>query len=121
MQHQPMRKPLETERGGSMGGVFYRVADYQNAANSIGYSFRYYATAMNKHEDIRLLSINDVEPTPENIRNGSYPFTVDVYTVTNGEPTGNVKDLVDWFSSPQGQQLIEDTGYVSLTQDAKTE
>lgn len=116
MKDTTMKRPLETEHGGSMGGVFHRVADYRNAENAIGYSFRYYATAMNKHTDIRLLSIDGIAPTVENIRNGSYPFTVDVYIVTAGEPTNETKAMTDWFLSPQGQQLIEDVGYIPIAQ-----
>ncbi len=60
------------------------MADYQNTQPSIGYTFRYYATQMNKNisKNIKLLAVNDISPTIENIRNGSYPYIVDVYMVT---------------------------------------
>ncbi|MDR3213257.1 MAG: substrate-binding domain-containing protein, partial [Azoarcus sp.] len=69
MRGMPMRKPLKAERYGDMGGILRDVADYRNYANAIGYSFRFYATAMNTVPDVALLSVNGVAPTPENIRN----------------------------------------------------
>ena len=58
--------------------------------------------------------IHGVEPSIENIQNGRYPFIGDFYAVTNGEPKGNSKLLIDWILSPQGQEIIEKTGYTPL-------
>ena len=63
-------------------------------------------------EPVKFLSVNGVAPTVENIRNGSYPFTEDVFVVTAGTPNPHVHELIDWLLSPQGQELIEKTGYV---------
>lgn len=116
MMYQPMRKPRQTENVSGMGGINYGVANYTNYPNALGYSFRFYTTQMNQHPDIRLLSVDGIAPTPENIRNGSYPFTVDVYAVTSVNPTDNTRKLLNWMLSEQGQQLIDDVGYVSLLQ-----
>lgn len=78
---------------------------------AIGYSYRFYATTMYANPDAKLLKINGVEPSTANIQNGSYPFIGDFYAVTNGEPDGNTKLLIDWILSPQGQEIIEKTGY----------
>ncbi len=112
MQGLRMREPLESEQVRGMGGLVRRVANYQNLTNALGYSFRYYASQMDNLEDLRLLSVEGVAPSKENIRNGSYPFTVDVYMVTTDAPSANTQALIDWFLSPQGQKLIEDVGYV---------
>ena len=82
---------------------------------AIGYSYRYYATTMYANPDAKLLSVNGVEPSLENIQNGSYPFVSDFYAITNGEPAGNSKLLIEWILSPQGQGIIEKTGYVPIT------
>ena len=81
---------------------------------AIGYSYRYYAVTMYPNPDAKLLKVNGVEPSMENIQNGSYPFTADFYAVTNGEPQGNSKLLIDWILSRQGQEIIERTGYIPL-------
>ena len=41
-------------------------------------------------------------------------LTVDVFTVTAGTTNPHVQDLIDWLLSPQGQELIEKTGYVGV-------
>ena len=63
---------------------------------------------------VKLLSVNGIAPTPENIRNGSYPFTTDIFAVTAGASNPHVRSLIDWLLSPQGQELVEKTGYVGI-------
>ncbi|QIK13934.1 phosphate ABC transporter substrate-binding protein [Leclercia sp. 29361] len=112
MQGLEMRRPMQSEQVSGMGGLVRRVANYQNVTNALGYSFRYYASQMDKKEGLRLLSVDGVAPTLENIRNGSYPFTVDAYMVTIDPPSARTQALIDWFLGPQGQKLVEDVGYV---------
>ncbi|MDR2244500.1 MAG: substrate-binding domain-containing protein [Burkholderiales bacterium] len=114
MGETPMRKPLEAEYHSGMGGLIRGVADYRNMDHAIGYSFRYYATVMHSIPGLRLLSIGGIAPTVENIRNGTYPFTDDIYMVTARPLSENARKLHDWFLSDEGQQLIEEVGYVSL-------
>ena len=45
---------------------------------------------------------------------GSYPISRALYYYTNGTPKGAVKDFMDFVLSPEGQKLIEDTGYVPI-------
>ena len=62
---------------------------------------------------VRLLSIDGVEPTVENIRSGAYPHVTTLYAVTRkGEDNPNVQILLDWLVSEQGQRLVEASGYV---------
>lgn len=112
MGDKPLPAPLREEYAAGMGGVINRVATYRNYSSAIGYSFRYFATGMNPNENIKLLAVNGIEPTVENIRNGTYPFTIDVYAVTAGSTNENTKKLIDWILSEQGQSFIEICGYV---------
>lgn len=82
MRDTPMMPAREARTATVMGDVIDVVAEYQNTQGAIGYTFRYYATQMKASNDIKLLAINGVAPTVENIRNGTYPYTVDVYMVT---------------------------------------
>jgi phosphate transport system substrate-binding protein len=112
-----MIKP-ETELNHSTMGMMLRsVAQYSNNENALGYSFRFYATVMNPQDGLRLLNVNNIAPTPENIANESYPFIVNVYAITTekGLENPNTLALIDWLTSPQGQRLIEQTGYISIT------
>jgi phosphate transport system substrate-binding protein len=114
MGDTPMATPLMEEVAAGMSGVIDQVAGYRNYSGAIGYSFRWYATEMDPNPRIKLLAIDGVAPTPENIRNGSYPFTVDVNIVTAGSTNPHLEALIDWTLSPQGQKLIEDVGYVGI-------
>ncbi|MEK4386887.1 substrate-binding domain-containing protein [Solibacillus sp. FSL W7-1464] len=108
-----MEAPTEDIATG-MGGIINEVSQYKNYKNAIGYTFRYYSNEMVKNKEIKLLEIGGVAPTRETIRNNSYPIASEFYIVTAGEPTGNVKKLVDWVLSEEGQALVEKAGYVSL-------
>ena|GEM_PF-2614783 len=65
-------------------------------------------------QPVKLLAVNGIVPNEENIRNGTYPFTVDIYAVTAGSPNPHVQELIAWMLSPQGQELIERTGYIGV-------
>ena len=80
----------------------------------LGYSYRYFAQSMYPNPDTKLLSVDGHAPTDENIMNGNYPFVAEVYAVTNGRPEGAVAELIEWILSPQGQYLVEQTGYAPI-------
>ena len=98
-----------------MGGIISRTASYANYPNAIGYTFRFYAGSMVGNDGIKLLSVDGVAPGMETIRNGEYPLTAEFYAVTRADETNpNVRRLVGWILSEQGQSLIEKTGYNPL-------
>ncbi|MFJ7734970.1 PstS family phosphate ABC transporter substrate-binding protein [Lysinibacillus sp. NPDC097287] len=108
-----MEAPAEDIATG-MGGIIHEVSQYRNYKNAIGYTFRYYSTEMVGNEEIKLLSIDGVAPTKENIRNGTYPLTSEFYAVTAGTENPNVQAFIDWIVSPEGQALVEKVGYVPV-------
>ena len=114
MKNVRMISPQETEVASMMEGMIKVVAEYRNTNNAIGYTFRYYATQMNADKNIKLLAINGIAPTAENIRNGKYPYIIDAFMVTRENTTSETQKLVEWFLTPQGQSLVEDVGYVPL-------
>ncbi len=114
MKNVRMISPQETEVASVMEGMINVVAEYRNTNNSIGYTFRYYATQMNADKNIKFLAINGIAPTTENIRNGKYPYIIDAFMVTRENIMSETQKLVDWFLIPQGQQLVQDVGYVPL-------
>ncbi len=114
MKNVRMISPQETEVASMMEGMIKVVAEYRNTNNAIGYTFRYYATQMNADKNIKLLAINGIAPTAENIRNGKYPYIVDAFMVTRENMTSETQKLVEWFLTPQGQSLVEDVGYVPM-------
>ncbi|MGE4273782.1 MAG: PstS family phosphate ABC transporter substrate-binding protein [Desulfitobacterium sp.] len=115
MKGLKMVEPTRESYAGGMGEIISRVADYKNAKNSIGYSFLYYSSEMVKNNQIKYIAVNGVLPTPETVRNASYPFTVPVYAVTLKSNTNeNNQKLIQWILSAEGQNLVEKTGYISV-------
>jgi phosphate transport system substrate-binding protein len=53
-----------------------------------------------------------VEPTIENIEDGTYPIARELFMFTRGEPTGLAAEYLSFISSPEGQQIIRDAGFV---------
>ncbi len=94
MKNVRMISPQETEAS-VMEGMINVVAEYRNTKNAIGYTFRYYATQMNADKNIKLLAINGISPTAENIRNGKYPYIVDAFMVTRENTTSETQN---WWS-----------------------
>lgn len=114
MDGTPLPEPLREEYQHSMGGIIVKVADYRNYENSLGYSFRFYVTSMFPSDGVKMIAVDGVEPTLENIRSGAYPFIDELCIVTDETRSENVRKLVDWCLSPQGQDVIERVGYVSI-------
>ena len=110
---QLMRPPLNDVVGG-MGAIIDRTAEYKNFDNAIGYTFLFFAVGMKKNDDIRLLSIDGVYPNRSTIESGEYPFTGDFYAITTDTKNENVPAFIEWILSPQGQSLVEKTGYTPL-------
>ena len=68
-----------------------------------------------QNPDIKMISVDGVEPTVENIKNGLYSITTNLYAVTyENNPNENVEKLIDWVLSDEGQSIIEQTGYVGI-------
>lgn len=113
MEDTPLMEPLKEDRLGGMGGIISDTADYRNHPGALGFSFRYYATELVRENKIKLLEIDGVAPTVENIRSGAYPFVETAYAITVRPRVGNVGKFIDFLVSPAGRDLIEKTGYVA--------
>lgn len=115
MGDTPIMKPLKEDVPEGMGGIIEQVADYRNYDNSIGFSFRFFATGMKENTNIKLLAINGIEPSPENIASSKYPFTALLYAITvKDNPKQTLQPFLKWMQGPQGQELVEEIGYIKV-------
>ena len=114
MGDTPLMMPPRDRVVDAMAGILQRVSNYKNHRNSLGFSFLYYSTEMVAQNDIKLLKIDGVAPTRESVDNGTYPLIYNFYAVTTGERSENEKLLIDWILSPEGQQLVERSGYTAI-------
>ena len=115
MGDTPLMEPEKKEIVGGMGGIIEQVADYKSKSGSIGFSFRYYVEGIIQNPDIKLIAVDGIAPTVENIKNETYPIVAPVYAVTyKDNPNPNVATLVEWMLSDEAQYIIEQTGYVGV-------
>ena len=115
MGDTPLMEPEMDTRISDMMGITTSVAQFRSSTASIGFSFRYYMEALVANPDLKLLAIDGIAPTKENIANGTYPLTNYLYAVSwAGNENENVQKLLDWILSPEGQYIISETGYVPI-------
>jgi phosphate transport system substrate-binding protein len=82
---------------------------------AIGYSGMGYHT-----DDVKWLKVvgkdggEGAEPSVESVLNHTYPIARPLLIYTLGEPTGAVKEYLDWMRSETGQKILADLGYIPL-------
>ncbi len=82
---------------------------------SIGFSFRYYVEGIVENGAVKMISVNGVYPNKENIKNGSYPIASEFYAVYNkANANENIQKLIDFILSEDGQNIVEQSGYVKI-------
>ena len=82
---------------------------------SIGFSFRYYLDDMVDNSDVRMLSVNGIYPSRDNIRTRTYPIIAQFYAIYRADNENeNIPRLIEWLLSGEGQALIEACGYTSI-------
>ena len=57
-------------------------------------------------ETVKALKIEGVEPTPDSVRKGDYPISRPFLFLTKEEPTGLVKEFINFCLSAEGQEIV---------------
>ena len=65
-------------------------------------------------DDAPAVKLDGVEPTFENVADGSYPLFRELYFYTNGEPEGATAEFIDFVMSERGQEIVEEAGFVPV-------
>ena len=82
---------------------------------AIGFSFRYYLDDMVDNSGVKMLSVNGVYPSRDNIRARTYPIIAQFYAIYRADNENeNIPRLIDWILSEEGQALIEACGYTAI-------
>lgn len=83
--------------------------------SAIGFSFRYYVESLVANGKVKMLGLNGVYPNKENIKNRSYPIIGEIYAVYDkNNKNENIAKILEWILSAQGQEIIEQSGYVGI-------
>ncbi|HXF48372.1 MAG TPA: phosphate ABC transporter substrate-binding protein [Verrucomicrobiae bacterium] len=79
--------------------------------NGIGYGGAAYAKGIKECALAEKAGAPAYGPTLENVQSGKYPLARDLYWYFRTKPAGDVKKLVDWVLSPEGQKVVSEVGY----------
>lgn len=95
--------------------IEYTRADYVNYENALGYTLLPHAWELVENGEAKLLEIDGVPAVWENFMDGSYPYMVDIYAVTEYyDKNENVTCMLQWLTSEEGQTWIAEAGYFPL-------
>ena len=77
--------------------------------NAIGY-----ISLASLNGDVKAVTINGVAPTEKTVSDQTYKIVRPFIFLTKGEPTGIVKDFIDFTMSPEGQSIVKKSGAVPM-------
>jgi phosphate transport system substrate-binding protein len=92
------------------------IAELRQNPNAIGYDGLGYVP-----KDLKVIAVAKEEgdpyvlPSIATVNDKSYPIARDLYMYTNGEPTGVVKEYLDWILSPEAQEIVAKLGFVPIS------
>jgi phosphate transport system substrate-binding protein len=77
--------------------------------NGIGYGGAAYAKGI---KELKVKAgAEEIAPSQENIQSGKYPLSRNLFFYVRGEPSGAVKQFIDFALSAEGQQIVTQVGY----------
>ena len=90
-------------------------AEIRQNPNAIGYDGLGYVTPDQKTIKVaRNAGEPYVPPSIETVKDGSYPIARVLYMYTSGQPTGIIREYLEWIMSAEGQEIVEELGFVPL-------
>jgi phosphate transport system substrate-binding protein len=61
----------------------------------------------NLDSTVKAVKVNGVAPSEATVADGSYQLQRPFIFLTKGEPTGTVKEFIDWVMGPEGQAIVK--------------
>ena len=90
-------------------------AEIRQNPNAIGYDGLGYVTPDQKTIKVAPSAGEPyIPPSIETVKDGSYPIARVLYMYTSGQPTGIIREYLDWITSAEGQAIVEELGFVPL-------
>ena len=72
-----------------------------------------YVSLGSLNDSVKVLEIDGVEATVENIKNGTYSVARPFNIATGAEVTEAAQDFISFIMSEEGQAVVEESGYIS--------
>jgi len=63
---------------------------------------------------VRLLDLDGIPATIENVSNEIYPLRRPLNVITKGQPQGSVKEFIDFMLSEEGQNIVESLDFIKV-------
>lgn len=73
-----------------------------------------YVSMGSLNDSVKAVQIDGVEPTVENVANGTYAIARPFNIATQAEVSEVAQDFINYILSAEGQKVVEDKGYVSV-------
>lgn len=70
------------------------------------------------NDTVKAIQIDGVDPTVENIKDGSYKISRPFNIATKDGLSEAAQDFIDFIMSADGQKVLEDNGYITVAEDA---
>lgn len=70
------------------------------------------------NDTVKALKIGDVEATADNVKSGDYAVSRPFNIAYKGELSDVAQDFVDYIMSSDGQKIVSDNGYVTVSENA---
>ena len=105
-----MKKRDYASSSQKMAGNEQIVAEVAKNPNGIGYV----GLAYIKAKGIKVAAIDGAMPTQESVVAKQYPFARPTYYYTNGEPTGEAAEFIEFTHSKKGLELAAKVGFVPV-------
>jgi phosphate transport system substrate-binding protein len=96
----------------SLPGTSAVVNAVARDVNGIGFGGAAYAKGV-KELSIKTAT-GSFKPTAETIKSGQYPLARNLYWYLPLKPAGEIKKLVDWVLSSEGQDIVKKVGYFTV-------
>jgi phosphate transport system substrate-binding protein len=94
-----------------------KLAGNEQIAQEVGKNpngLGYIGLAYTKASGIKVAPIDGASPSKASVLAKSYPYARPTFFYTNGEPTGVVKEFIDFTVGPEGQRIVEQVGFVPI-------
>ena len=100
---------MTTEDAVIQNGTAQVITTVEGDENAIGY-----ISLGSLGDTVKAVTVNGVEATPENVKNGTYSVSRPFNIAVKEGLSDTAKDFIAWILSAEGQQVVLDNHYVEL-------
>ncbi len=97
-----------------VGKIFYSTQDATDAVVEHKQTIGFLPLPATIGKQIKILKLNGVYPSIENVRSGKYDLTIPFAIVYKGEPKGLAKKFIEFLFSPEAKKIITVSGSVPV-------